>query len=107
MVWLYLLLINVVTFGFYGVDKFQAQRGAWRIRESTLHILALLGGTLGALAGQLIFRHKTRDRRFRAVFAVIVVLQVILVATIYSFAGPFASFVVTELHLFTHLSQTA
>ena len=107
MALVYLLLINVVTFGFYGADKFQARRGGWRIRESTLHILALLGGTPGALAGQLVFRHKTRDRRFRAIFIVIVVLQIILVATIYSVAAG-----ATVSHRFascsfTHLAQAA
>ncbi len=79
---LYLLLVNAVTFFVYGADKFQARRGAWRVRESTLHLLALVGGTPGALAGQLIFRHKTIDRRFRLVFTMIVVLQAILVVVV-------------------------
>ncbi len=74
---IYLLLINVVTFCVYGVDKSQARRGAWRIRESMLHLLALFGGTPGALAGQVVVRHKTRDRHFQLVFAAIVILQVI------------------------------
>ena len=81
---LYLLLINVVTFCAYGADKLQARRGGWRIRESTLHVLALAGGTPGALAAQLMFRHKTRDRHFRFVFAMIVALQVLLVAVVLS-----------------------
>ena len=78
----YLLFINVLTLCVYGLDKFRARRGAWRVRESTLHLLALAGGTLGALAGQLIFRHKTRDRRFRLVFGMIVVLQAVLVIVV-------------------------
>ncbi len=79
---LYLLCINALTFCVYGADKLRARRRIWRIRESTLHVLALAGGTLGALAGQLIFRHKTRDRRFRFVFAMIVVLQTILAVVV-------------------------
>jgi uncharacterized membrane protein YsdA (DUF1294 family) len=78
--WIYLIAISVATFCAYGLDKLQARRGAWRIRESTLHVLALIGGTPGALAGQIIFRHKTRDRRFRLVFASILGLQAVLVA---------------------------
>ena len=80
----YLLFINVLTFCVYGADKLRARRGVWRVRESTLHLLALAGGTPGALAGQLTFRHKTRDRRFRLVFAMIVVLQAILVVVVLS-----------------------
>ena len=82
MGWLYLLSINVVTFCVYGADKFQARRGGWRVRESALHVLALLGGSAGALVGQFVFRHKTRDRRFQAVFAAIVVSQVALIAAV-------------------------
>jgi uncharacterized membrane protein YsdA (DUF1294 family) len=80
MGFIYLLLISIVTFCAYGVDKSRARRGAWRIPEATLHTLALLGGTAGALAGMFFFRHKTRDRRFQAVLAAIVVLQILLFA---------------------------
>lgn len=81
MVWLYiyLSLISVVTFCAYGLDKFRARCRSRRIRESTLHTLALLGGTAGAFAGQIVFRHKTRDRRFQAVFVLIVLFQAALV----------------------------
>lgn len=59
---------SAVSFALYGLDKAAAVRGARRVPEATLHLLALLGGWPGALAGQLAFRHKTRKQPFRTVF---------------------------------------
>jgi uncharacterized membrane protein YsdA (DUF1294 family) len=61
-------LLSVVTFTTYGADKSAAVNGRWRTSESTLHLLALAGGWPGALAGQRVFRHKTRKQPFRAIF---------------------------------------
>ena len=47
----YLLVINVVTFLIYGIDKWKAKQGSWRISEATLLILAVIGGSIGALLG--------------------------------------------------------
>ena len=52
----------------YGNDKFAAQSGAWRTRERTLHVLALLGGWPGALVAQTLFRHKSQKASFRFAF---------------------------------------
>ena len=70
--------VNVATFLCYGRDKYLARVGGWRIPEATLHLLAAVGGTPGAFVGQVLFRHKTRDRRFRRVFLAIAVVQVIV-----------------------------
>jgi len=75
----YLVSISAVTFLAYGFDKQQSANSSWRVPEVVLHGLTLAGGTLGALAGQVVFHHKTRKSRFRATFTVIVGLQVILV----------------------------
>ena len=56
--------LSLVAFVLYRADKRAAQRGAWRTRESTLHLVALLGGWPGALAGRRVFRHKTRKQPF-------------------------------------------
>jgi uncharacterized membrane protein YsdA (DUF1294 family) len=77
--WSYLLTLTVTTFLFYGYDKFQAIHQNGRIPEVILHLLALAGGTAGAFAGQLVFRHKTRKSKFKAVFVAIIVLQTGLV----------------------------
>jgi len=60
--------LSVVLFVTYGVDKSAAQSGAWRVPESTLHLLALVGGWPGALVAQRVFRHKTRKQPFRTLF---------------------------------------
>ena len=61
---IYLLVINVLTFLIYGVDKWKAQRDKWRIPEDTLIWLAVAGGSVGALLGMNLFRHKTKHRKF-------------------------------------------
>lgn len=60
----YLVLINGITWAVYGLDKWKARRNAWRIPERVLLTLALLGGSLGALAGMAMFHHKTRKPKF-------------------------------------------
>lgn len=70
-----LIAMNAAALLLYGYDKRQAIVGGTRIPETVLHAVALLGGSPGALLGQGLFRHKTRKRRFRLVFAVIVLLQ--------------------------------
>lgn len=61
-----LILLNLAAFLAFGIDKARAEAGAWRVQESTLLLLALLGGTLGAYAGRAVFRHKTRKQPFSA-----------------------------------------
>lgn len=74
----YLLSMNAITFILYGHDKRQAVVGGTRIPEVGLHAAALLGGTAGAVLAQGLFRHKTRKRSFRVVFAAIILLQIIV-----------------------------
>ena len=73
---LYVLLINLVTFFCYGADKRRARRGAWRISERTLFLLPLLGGSAGAVAGMLVFRHKTKHWYFRLGLPLILLAQI-------------------------------
>lgn len=60
----WLIAINLVTFAVYGTDKRRARRGAWRVPEKTLFLLPLLGGSVGALLGMRVFRHKTKHWYF-------------------------------------------
>lgn len=46
------------------VDKWKAKKNRWRVRESTLLIVAVLGGSIGSLAGMYLFRHKTQHLKF-------------------------------------------
>ena len=59
----FLVIANVVSLIFFGVDKLKSMRGGWRIPESRL-LLAAFFGPFGAYAGMLLFRHKTRKTRF-------------------------------------------
>jgi len=77
--WIYLISITLITFFFYGYDKFQARNNRERIPELVLHILTLIGGTVGAFLDQILFRHKTRKWKFQLVFISIVVVQVGLI----------------------------
>ncbi|MBC7147763.1 MAG: DUF1294 domain-containing protein [Rhizobium sp.] len=71
-------LYNVVVFGVYAFDKAAARNGDWRVRESTLLWLAVLGGGIGAFLGQRVLRHKTRKPPFHVVLPALFVLQVFL-----------------------------
>ncbi len=72
-----LALINGWTFMLFGFDKLRAEAGDWRIAESTLLGCALLGGSLGAVLGRSVFRHKTRKQPFSDQLNSIVVLHVV------------------------------
>ena len=56
----YLAVINVITFGLYGLDKYRAMNNMWRIPEKTLLGAAAVGGAYGAYLGMRIFHHKTK-----------------------------------------------
>ena len=60
----YLIAVNFLAFAAFGWDKAQAESGGWRVQESTLVLLASVGGIVGALAGRKLFRHKTRKPGF-------------------------------------------
>ena len=70
------VVINGLTYVFYAVDKRSAIKGRWRVPESRLHLLGLLGGWPSALLAQQTFRHKTKKVRFRVVFWLTVLLNV-------------------------------
>ena len=72
----YLLAVNVLTFIVYGVDKWKARRGRWRVPEATLMGLAALGGSVGAWLAMQLFRHKTQKKKFRYGVPILFVLQV-------------------------------
>lgn len=79
LIW-YLSVINFTTWAAYGLDKGRAKSGKWRIPERTLLLLALIGGSLGALAGMIMFRHKTRKAKFFISVPVMFVVHCVVVA---------------------------
>ena len=75
---LYLVIINVITFVIFGVDKYKAIRQEWRIRESTLLGLALIGGSIGGWLAMYTFHHKTKKVKFFVGIPVILVIQIVV-----------------------------
>lgn len=62
----YLILINAVTFVMFGIDKYKAVHGNWRISEKTLLTVSSVGGSAGGILAMELFRHKTRHVKFSA-----------------------------------------
>ena len=73
----YLLIINIITFITYGIDKQKSKKHKYRISENTLIILPILGGPIGALFGMIIFHHKTQKKKF------IILIPLLLLMWIY------------------------
>lgn len=78
-------VLNLAAFAAMGIDKRRAKRGAWRIRERTLFLLALFGGSLGAIAGMWLFRHKTRHWYFVVGMSAILILQIAAAVAVWYF----------------------
>ena len=72
----YITLVNIITFIVYGIDKRKAVKGKWRIPESVLIGMAIIGGGAGALLGMLIWHHKTRKWKFRILVPLFLALWV-------------------------------
>jgi len=75
----YFLVVNIAAFIMYGIDKARARNRRWRVSERALLLPAVLGGAWGSAAGMLVFRHKTRHRRFRVVVAVSLIVYMAVI----------------------------
>ena len=73
-----LIGLNLLSFALYGIDKAKAKKSAWRIPEKTLLLAALLGGSLGALLGMEVFRHKTKHWKFKLLVPLFLILHIAL-----------------------------
>lgn len=69
------VLMSLITFVVYAIDKRAAQKGSWRTPEANLHVLALLGGWPGAMIAQQALRHKSKKTSFRVVYWITVILN--------------------------------
>ena len=74
----YLLAVNIATFLLYGIDKYKAKKGRWRISEATLLLIAVIGGSIGAWTGMRLWHHKTMHKKFKYGIPVIIIMQVAL-----------------------------
>jgi len=74
----YYLLLNMIGFVLMCSDKKRAKRGEWRIKESTLWLVAILGGAIGGYIGMRVFRHKTKHTSFAVLFPLIALGHIVL-----------------------------
>ncbi len=75
----YFIAIMLITFVVWGVDKYKARNNQWRIPENWLLGLTIIGGSYGALAGMLIFRHKIRKTLFWIVVIISCIVYTLLI----------------------------
>lgn len=68
--------VNVITFVVYGIDKLKAKKGKWRVPETTLLLLAIIGGSVGAWCGVKVWHHKTMHAKFKYGIPLIMAVQV-------------------------------
>ena len=80
----YLLAVNITSFLLYGIDKYKAKKGRWRISEATLLLMAVIGGSIGAWGGMRIWHHKTMHKKFKYGIPVIIILQIALVVYLHT-----------------------
>ena len=80
----YLLAINIASFFLYGIDKYKAKKGRWRISEATLLTMAAIGGSIGAWAGMRLWHHKTMHKKFKYGIPVIIMMQIALVTYLHT-----------------------
>lgn len=76
---IYLIAINFISFTVMGIDKYKARKRTWRIPESTLFVLALIGGSIGSIAGMHLFHHKTRHWYFLYGMPAILMIQILVI----------------------------
>ncbi len=80
----YLLIMTIVGLVVMKADKVKAGSGAWRIRESTLFLISIIGGSLGTWAGMNLFRHKTKHWYFVIGMPLIAVIHCLLIIYLFS-----------------------
>lgn len=76
---IWVLAWTLIAFALMGIDKWKAKHDSWRIPEKTLFLSAILGGSVGALAGMYLFRHKTKHFSFTVGMPLILAVQIVLV----------------------------
>lgn len=79
---IYLIILNIITFGIYGYDKHCAVINKWRVSEFTLLALALGGGSLGALIAMHGFHHKTQHKIFQTCVPLFLTIHILLLIII-------------------------
>lgn len=77
---IYLIGVNLIAFALMGIDKAKAKKKKWRIPEKTLFFFAAIGGSVGAIAGMQVFKHKTQHNKFVYGMPALLAFQLMMLA---------------------------
>lgn len=80
---IYFFIVNLIGFILMGVDKKKARKHQWRIKESSLFLSAIVGGSIGSILGMYTFRHKTKHTYFVIGMPAILIIQITLAVVLY------------------------
>ncbi|MBU3202906.1 DUF1294 domain-containing protein [Clostridium algidicarnis] len=83
----YFIILNILGLLSMYIDKSKSKRSQWRIRENTLIIIAILGGSIGSYLGMKKFRHKTKHSKFKYGIPFIIFIQIIIIFLIFNKDG--------------------
>ncbi|MBO4679288.1 MAG: DUF1294 domain-containing protein [Lachnospiraceae bacterium] len=88
VIWIvvYFAAVNLFGFASMGIDKYRAQNHKWRISEAMLFFFAIIGGSVGSIAGMRFFRHKTKHKLFTIGLPIVLIIQILLI--LYLWLGP-------------------
>lgn len=75
---IYVVIINILTYGVFGWDKYKAKKGAWRISEKSLLILCAVGGASGGLIAMNAFKHKRKKILFKVLVPLFLIIHVFI-----------------------------
>lgn len=84
MIYIYIVVINALALALMLLDKYKAKKNLWRIPEATLMGVAAIGGSLGAIIGMRLFRHKTKHLKFSIGLPVLLVIHILLGILLYT-----------------------
>ena len=79
--YIYLIIINLISFILYGLDKYKAIHNMWRIPEIVLILVSFLGGGIGSILGMIVFRHKTKKLSFKILNTLSLIIFIYLIKT--------------------------
>ncbi len=79
----YILIMNLTGLALMGTDKSRAKRHAWRIPETSLFLVSLLGGSIGTWAGMYLFHHKTKHWYFVIGMPAICIIHIIIAVSVF------------------------
>lgn len=75
----YLIIINILSFILFGIDKYKAIHKKNRIPEIVLLFISLLGGSLGGLIGMILFHHKTKKIKFKILIPLFLIINILII----------------------------